>query len=118
MGAAARMDPTQIRVADLSETVRDPFARAFRKVLRKSYGVDAPRGERLGVPAVYSLEAPIEPSPLTYDGDEGFRCVCPGGKNGLNDCDNKRRIDGSAAFVTGAFGLAAASVVVRAFTGR
>jgi tRNA A37 threonylcarbamoyladenosine dehydratase len=116
MGAAARMDPTQIRVGDLSETERDPFARAFRKLLRKGHGVDASRGEPLGVSAVYSLETPIVPSPLAYDGDEGFRCVCPGGKNGLNDCDNKRRIDGSAAFVTGAFGLAAASVVVRALT--
>jgi tRNA A37 threonylcarbamoyladenosine dehydratase len=118
MGAAARMDPTQIRVADLAKTERDPFARAFRRLLRKRHGVGAARGEELGVPAVFSLEAPIEPSPVGYDGAEGFRCVCPGGKNGLNDCDNKRRIDGSAAFVTGAFGLAAASVVVRALGGR
>jgi tRNA threonylcarbamoyladenosine dehydratase len=115
MGAAARMDPTQVRIADLVETERDPFARAFRKILRKSHGIDTSGGP-LGVPAVFSVEVPIEPKPLAYDGDGGFRCVCPGGKNGLNDCDEKRRIDGSAAFVTGAFGLAAASVVVRELT--
>jgi tRNA A37 threonylcarbamoyladenosine dehydratase len=66
------------------------------------------------VRAVYSVEVPREPAPLAYDEGQGFVCVCPGGKNGLNDCDKKNRIDGSAAFVTGAFGLAAASVVVRA----
>ncbi len=116
MGAAARMDPTQIRVADLAETERDPFAKAFRKLLRKNHGIDT--SGPVGVPAVFSLESPIEPSPLAYDEGQGFQCVCPGGKNGLNDCDNKRRIDGSAAFVTGAFGLAAASVVVRELLGR
>jgi len=114
MGAAARMDPTQIRVADLGETEIDPFARAFRKILRERHSLDARRETPLGIPAVYSTEIPIAPTPPAYDADEGFQCVCPGGKNGLNDCDRKKRIDGSASFVTGAFGLTAASVVVRA----
>lgn len=111
MGAAARLDPTLIRVDDLSATQVDPFARALRKILRKEYGwnLDAP----VGVDAVYSKEVPIEPSAPSYDEGQGFVCVCPGGKNGMHDCDRRARIDGSAAFVTGAFGLAAASVVVR-----
>ncbi len=111
MGAAGRLDPTCIQVADLAETRVDPFARAVRKILRKSYGfaLDAP----VGVPAVFSTELPLEPSPPSYDEGQGFRCVCPGGKNGMHDCDRRARIDGSASFVTGAFGLAAASVVVR-----
>lgn len=118
MGAAARMDPTQIRVADLSETEVDPFARAFRKLLRKHHGIDARKGQPIGVPSVFSVENPRLPEPLEYDNGNGFVCVCPGGKNGLNDCDNKNRIDGSASFVTGTFGLTAASVVVRALTER
>jgi len=113
MGAAARMDPTQIRVADLGETEVDPFARAFRKILRERHSLDARRDQPLGIPAVFSTEVPIPPTPPAYDAEDGFQCVCPGGKNGLNDCDRKNRIDGSASFVTGAFGLAAASVVVR-----
>ncbi len=118
MGAAARLDPTQIRVADLSDTEVDPFARAFRKLLRKHHDLDARKGQPAGVPCVFSLEVPREPEPLAYDKGQGFVCVCPGGKNGLNDCDNKNRIDGSASFVTGTFGLTAASVVVRALTER
>ena len=69
------------------------------------------------MPAVFSTEEPIEPSAPSYDEGVGFRCVCPGGKNGMHDCDRRARIDGSASFVTGAFGLAAASVVVRRLTG-
>jgi tRNA A37 threonylcarbamoyladenosine dehydratase len=116
MGAAARMDPTKVEVGDLAQTTKDPFARALRKILRQQHGMnlDAP----VGVPAVYSRELPLEPIAPSYDDGVGFQCVCPGGKNGLNDCDRKARIDGTASFVTGAFGLAAASVVVRALIGE
>jgi tRNA A37 threonylcarbamoyladenosine dehydratase len=113
MGAAARWDPTQIRVDDLSETTKDPFARALRKLLREHHGLNVERGNPVGVSAVFSTEEPSAPKPLAYDEGTGFICVCPGGKNGLNDCDRKQRIDGTAAFLTGTFGLTAASVVVR-----
>lgn len=116
MGAAARLDPTLIRVDDLSNTVKDPFARALRKILRERYQLDAVRDKPLGVDAVFSVEQPQAPAPVSYDEGEGFRCVCPGGKNGLHDCDRRARIDGTAPFVTGSFGLAAASVVVRRLT--
>jgi tRNA A37 threonylcarbamoyladenosine dehydratase len=118
MGAAARLDPTAIRVTDLSATYKDPFAAALRKLLRSRHGLELSPSSPVGVQAVFSAEEPIAPSPLSYDEGEGFRCVCPGGKNGLNDCDRKMRIDGTASFVTGAFGLTAASVVVRSLIGR
>ncbi len=117
MGAAARMDPTQIRVDDVSNTIKDPFARALRKILQREYELEARKGNPLGVPAVFSLEEPIPPSAPAYDAETGFVCVCPGGKNGLNDCDRRSRIDGSAVFVTGAFGLTIASVAVRTLLG-
>lgn len=118
MGAAARLDPTRIRVADLAETERDPFARALRKMLRKSHDLVIERDRPLGVPAVYSEEEPLEPAPVSYDEGKGFVCVCPNKDNGLHSCERRSRIDGSASFVTGAFGLAAASVVVRALVAR
>lgn len=113
MGAAGRMDPTQIRVADLADTYKDAFAAALRKILRSEYELSIEKGKPTGVTAVFSPEDVILPKPPAYDEGEGFRCVCPGGKNGLHDCDRRARIDGSASFVTGAFGLALASVVVR-----
>ncbi|MBZ0117503.1 MAG: tRNA threonylcarbamoyladenosine dehydratase [Sandaracinaceae bacterium] len=117
MGAAARIDPTKIRTADLAQTTRDPFARALRKILRREHGLAVDRGTRSGVHAVYSEEQPREPAKLGYDAGEGFVCVCPQKDNGMHTCERRARIDGSAAFVTGAFGLAAASVVVRDLTG-
>ena len=116
MGAAARLDPTQIRVADLSATAKDPFARALRQMLRKQYGLALSKHQSVGIDAVFSTETPRPPSELKYD-QGGFRCVCPGGKNGMHDCDRRSRIDGTAAFVAGSFGLVAASVVVRRLLG-
>jgi tRNA A37 threonylcarbamoyladenosine dehydratase len=115
MGAAARLDPTRVRTVDLSQTRNDPFARDLRKSLRKKYGIDCTKP--VGVMAVYSEEPPIEPVALAYDTD-GFACVCPGGTNGLNDCDHRARIEGSAVFVPAAFGLAAAAAAVRLLLGR
>jgi tRNA threonylcarbamoyladenosine dehydratase len=110
MGAAARLDPTMVRVADLAHTKMDPFAKNLRKNLRRSHGIDCTT--TTGITAVYSEEAPSPPHELAYDKD-GFDCVCPGGENGLNDCDHKHRIDGSVAFVTSVFGMAAASAGIR-----
>ena len=111
-GAAARMDPTQIRVVDLAETAVDPLADAVRRALRQKY--DFPPKGPFGIAAVYTTEPPGTPHELHYDGGEGFRCVCPGGKNEFHGCEERRVIYGTAGFVTGAFGLTCASVVVRA----
>jgi tRNA A37 threonylcarbamoyladenosine dehydratase len=112
MGASGRMDPTQIRIADLSETTNDPFAESVRKILRQQY--DFQLKTRWDIPAVYSVEQAREPVELHYDNGEGFRCVCPGGKNDLHSCEERRVIYGTASFVTGTFGMFLSSIVVRA----
>ena len=114
MGAAARMDPTQVRVADLSDTRVDPFARDLRRNLRRKHEIDCT--QPVGVWAVYSEETPIAPQGLAYD-DGAFECVCPGGKNGLNDCELKNRVEGSVAFVPSVFGATAASVAIKLLLG-
>jgi len=115
-GAAARLDPTRIKIADLNRTQMDPLARAVRKILREKY--DFPSKALTGIPAIYSDEEPIVPTDLAYDSGEGFRCVCPQGDNGLHSCEDRNRIEGSAGFVTGAFGLIAASAVIRGLKGE
>ncbi|HEY2747821.1 MAG TPA: tRNA threonylcarbamoyladenosine dehydratase [Polyangia bacterium] len=111
-GASGRIDPTAVRVVDLAETAIDPLADAVRRTLRQKY--DFPPKGAFGIPAVYSTEPPATPRELHYDGGDGFRCVCPGGTNEFHSCEERRVIYGTAGFVTGAFGLACASVVVRA----
>jgi tRNA A37 threonylcarbamoyladenosine dehydratase len=111
MGAAGRLDPTLIRVEDLSETHMDPFAKDIRKLLKRKWGVATER--YTGITAVYSIEPRREPVPLRYDeGTDGFLCVCPG-ENEFHTCDHRTQIDGSAVFVTSAFGMNCAGVVVR-----
>jgi tRNA A37 threonylcarbamoyladenosine dehydratase len=117
MGAAARLDPTRVRTADLAQTHNDPFARNVRKLLRQHHGLATSDRQPLGVTAVFSDEPPIVPSEVGYDKGQGFRCVCPSGDNGLHSCERRSRIEGSASFVVGAFGLACASVVVRKLIG-
>lgn len=114
MGAAARLDPTAVRVADLSDTRIDPFARDLRRNLRKKHDLDCTRP--VGVWAVYSEETPTAPQALAYD-DGAFACVCPGGQNGVNDCEHKHRVEGSVAFVPSVFGMTAASVAVKLLCG-
>jgi tRNA A37 threonylcarbamoyladenosine dehydratase len=114
MGAAARIDPTRVRTADLSDTETCPLARDVRRILRTEHGIEARRGHPTGVTAVFSTETPIAPSSPSYDEGRGFVCVCPNKDNGLYTCDRRARIDGSVSFVTGTFGLVASSVVVRA----
>lgn len=117
MGAAGRLDPTRVRVGDLADTSRCPLARDVRRILRTRHGIALERSRPSGVIAVFSDEPPVAPAPLSYDQGKGFTCVCPNKDNGRYTCERRARIDGSAAFVTGTFGLMAASVVVRAIVG-
>ena len=114
MGAAARLDPTLVRVADLSDTRVDPFARDLRRNLRRKHDLDCT--QHTGVWAVYSEELPTPPQALAYD-DGAFRCVCPGGDNGVNDCEHRNRVEGSVAFVPSVFGATAASVAIKLLLG-
>lgn len=111
-GASGRWDPTAISVTDLGKTTVDPLARDVRKILRTQYGFPGAK-KKFGIPAVVSSEDPSHPLDLTYDNGEGFRCVCPGGSNGMHSCEKRSLIYGTAGFVTGTFGMVCASVVVK-----
>jgi tRNA A37 threonylcarbamoyladenosine dehydratase len=111
MGSAGRVDPTLVTITDLAATKFCPLAQDVRRILRHQYGF--PTRGKFGIRAVYSLEQARPPVDLHYDNGRGFRCVCPGGINDVHSCDNRRVIYGTASFVTGTYGLHAASVVVR-----
>lgn len=110
-GAGGKIDPTMVKVADLTQTDVDPLARSVRKILRQKFNF--PRSGKFNIPCVFSMEPPAWPQELSYDNGEGFRCVCPQGQNEYFTCDNRNLILGNAGFVTGTFGFAAAGVVVR-----
>ncbi|HVP66208.1 MAG TPA: ThiF family adenylyltransferase [Anaeromyxobacteraceae bacterium] len=109
LGAARRLDPTAVVVTDLSESHTDQLAKDVRKYLRRRHGIRA--SAPLGVLAVWSGEAPRPAIALPGDeaGIPGVRAPEPGRR--------AAKCFGSVAFVTGAFGLAAAGAVVRELTG-
>ena len=109
-GSANKLDPTQIRIAELSLTTIDPLAREVRSILRKQHGF--PQEGPMGIPAFYSTEPPRTPVGLAYDAG-AFSCICPQGNNEHHSCERRHQINGTAGFVTGAFGLAAAAYVVQ-----
>lgn len=115
-GSGGRLDPTQVKVADLADTMVDPLARRIRGILRARYDFPA-EGQPFGIPAVYSSEPHTEPEELHYDKGKGFRCVCPQGQNEFFTCDRRSVIYGNASFVTGTFGLVCASVAVKHLIG-
>jgi tRNA threonylcarbamoyladenosine dehydratase len=107
-GAGGRRDPTAIRVADLAGSSHDRLLQEVRRGLRRDFSF--PRGAvPFGISCVFSTEAPVFPA-----GDGSVCAERPGGADLRLDCD---RGYGTASFVTGAFGFAAAAVAVRHLSG-
>ncbi len=109
MGAANKLDPTQIKVADISATEKCRLARIIRKELRQ-------RAITQGVQVVYSTE---EFRPLS---DEAHvcadNCICPHREEQRWSCSDRRVILGSSSYIPPIFGLTMAGVVVQQLMGK
>jgi tRNA A37 threonylcarbamoyladenosine dehydratase len=109
MGAANKLDPTCIKVADLADTTQCRLARTIRRELRK-------RGIESGVQVVYSTE---EFRPLDAESSVcGEDCVCPNRADQVWSCDDRRVILGSSSYIPPIFGLTMAGEVIRALLGE
>jgi tRNA A37 threonylcarbamoyladenosine dehydratase len=102
-GAGGRRDPTRVTVDDLSRATHDRLLQSLRKTLRTDHGF--PRGEKkFGVECVFSPEPPVFPQ------NDGTVCATREAGSDLRlDC---RSGFGTATFVTGTFGFAAAARIV------
>lgn len=89
MGAGAKLDPTQLKVVDISKTYNCPFAQQIRKNLKNN-------GIRSGIKVVFSPEEPIKESLMLTDG-KNF----------------KKSAYGTISYLPAVFGAVAASVVIR-----
>ncbi|WP_265944939.1 tRNA cyclic N6-threonylcarbamoyladenosine(37) synthase TcdA [Dechloromonas sp. A34] len=99
--AGGQIDPTQVRVGDLSQTIQDPLLAKVRSILRREHGFPAGGKAKFGVPAVYSTE------PLRYPANEAS-CDTEQGPAGLN-CAGF----GSSVCVTSVFGMVAAAQAIQ-----
>ncbi len=109
MGAAAKLDPTRVRVADISATHSCRMARSMRKLLRK-------KGIESGVKVVFSTEEYREPA-VKDAGCKGD-CICPSRNEQQFSCEHRRVILGSVSFIPSIFGLTMAGVVVNHLLGE
>ncbi len=100
MGAATRMNPHDIRVADLADTHTCPLARLIRKRLRRR-GVDGSHIRCIFSKELRKVEALGDPAPLSQQAGPGRR----------------RRVMGSISYMTGLFGLMAAHECIAHITG-
>ena len=107
--AGGKREATQIRTGDLGDAWADELLRQVRRKLRRDHGF-APGTQKgrmhFSVRCVWSSEAPVYPW-----ADGTCAAVPEPGSNLTLDCESGF---GTAVFVTGAFGLAAAGEVVRA----
>lgn len=89
MGAGAKLDPTQLKVVDISKTYNCPFAQQIRKNLRD-------HGIRKGITVVFSPEEPIKESLMLTDGS-----------------NYKKSAYGTISYMPATFGAVTASVAIR-----
>lgn len=103
MGAAMKLDPTLVRVGDISTTTRCRMAKSVRKLLRKE-GIES------GIKVVYSLE---EFRPPLVDGGCKSNCICPNKDEQRFSCEHRRVVLGSISHLPAIFGMTMAGEVVR-----
>ena len=114
MGAALKMDPTRIRVAEFWRVQGDPLARALRKRFKRDGQYPKRKFQ-----CVYSDELLQNLGHNATCGTE--QCMCPKAKAGPGDpallnhewCSAKAQINGTVAHITALFGFMLAGLVVK-----
>lgn len=104
-GAGGQIDPTQVKVADLTKTIQDPLAAKCRNELRRLYQFSKNPKRKFGVDCVYSTEQLRYPQ---GDGTVSHRKI---------NSDTAVRLDcetgfGASVAVTGTFGFVAVARVL------
>jgi tRNA A37 threonylcarbamoyladenosine dehydratase len=103
LGTGNKFDPSQLRIADISNTSTCPLAKAVRKALRE-------REITAGVKVIYSTETPATPRQETPTCHGGCTCAK---RDAESNCAKKRQIPGSTSYLPPIAGLMMAGQVIR-----
>ena len=114
MGAALKLDPTKIQVAEFWKVKGDPLARALRNRFKRDKQFPKRKFQ-----CVFSDELLENKGHNATCGTE--QCMCPKAKNGPGDpsllnhewCSSKAQINGTLAHITAIFGFMLAGLVVQ-----
>lgn len=119
MGAALKMDPTRIKVAEFWKVEGCPLARALRQRFKRLKRKPARK-----FLCVYSDELLENKGHNASCGTD--KCMCPKAMNGPGDaamlkhewCSSKAQINGSLMHITAIFGMTIAGLVVKDAVGK
>lgn len=106
MGVGNKLNPTELKIADIYKTTMCPLAKVMRRELKK-------RGVKK-LKVLFSTEKPITPIDDMANSCKEH-CICPPGA--AHKCTERRAIPGSTSFVPSVAGLIIASEVVKDITG-
>ena len=114
MGAALKMDPTMVRVAEFWNVKGCPLARALRQKFKRQHRFPAKKFK-----CVYSEELLENRGKETSCGTD--RCMCPKTESGPGDasllnhewCSSKAQINGSMMHITAMFGMMLAGLILQ-----
>ena len=117
MGAALKLDPTRIRIAEFWKIQGDPLARALRKRFKRDGRYPSRKFQ-----CVYSDELLQNRGHNATCGTS--ECMCPKANSGPGDpsllnhewCSSKAQINGTVAHITAIFGFMLAGLVVQDIT--
>ena len=119
MGAALKMDPTRVQVAEFWKVKGCPLARALRQKFKRSKRFPARK-----FLCVFSDE--LLPNRGENEACGTDSCVCPKSKEGPGKvalvnhewCSAKAQINGSLMHITALFGLTLAGLIIKDFTSQ
>ena len=114
MGAACKVDPTQVRVAEFWNVRGCPLGAAIRKKFKQNHTWPGHKFR-----CVYDEEVLPNRGKNAACGTE--QCMCPKAQDGPGDhsllnnewCSHKAQINGSLAHVTAIFGMTLAGLVIK-----
>ena len=117
MGAALKLDPTKIKVAEFWQVQGCPLARALRQRFKKQKRRPARKFQ-----CVYSDELLENKGHNATCGSE--KCMCPKATKGPGDaellnhewCSSKAQINGSLMHITAIFGMTIGGLVIKHLT--
>lgn len=105
-GAGGQIDPSEIKIDDLSRTTFDPLAARLRSQLRYKYGFSRDKKKKFKIPCVYSTEQLLYPQ---GDGTTSYARPADAGDIKL-DCSEGL---GATTVVTASFAMQASGYVLR-----
>lgn len=109
LGTAQKLNPLNIKLADLHDTDMCPMGKIVRQQARVL-------GIKRGIPCLYSDEVVRA---RDQDALDDFKCICYNKeeKDQIHSCDKRLTINGTISYLPSMFGMAGAGLIIQSILG-